>query len=280
MMRLRNIAAAVVIFTLALPAAAFARNAAVKASSLVGMEVRSTASAGAGRIRDLAIDIGNNRVHYAELDLPGRMLAAPPDHLAISPAGTHAVFTPGDRSIDTRAGMELARASALIGWKVTNEAGEPVGSLLDLAIDPTSGRVPFAVLRLERPAGDGALHPVPLDAFAIYSGRDSLVLTVDRDRLQPSSGFTLEQLEAGLADADFVRQHADYADRLTPEASGAGATQPEDRGALFNRMDRDGDGTLSEAELDGPIAGRRNWMAIDLDRDGRISRAEFTAVRR
>lgn len=275
---MRRLAAAA-ICALAGPAAALA-DAAAKASSLIGMEVRSTASAGSGRIRDLAIDIGNNRVHYAELDLPGRMLAAPPEHLAISPAKNQAVFTPGDRSIDTRAGMELARASALIGWEVTNEAGEPVGSVLDLAIEPASGRVPFAVLRLERPAGDGALHPVPLDAFAIYAGRDSLVMTVDRERLQPSRDFTLQQLEAGLANAGFVRQHAAYADQLTPDASGAGATRSEDRGAIFSRMDRDGDGTLSDAELDGPIAGRRNWMAIDLDRDGRISRAEFTAVRR
>jgi hypothetical protein len=31
--------------------------------------------------------------------------------------------------------------------------------------------------------------------------------------------------------------------------------------------------------VDRPIAESRNWMAVDLDRDGRISRSEFTPVR-
>jgi sporulation protein YlmC with PRC-barrel domain/Ca2+-binding EF-hand superfamily protein len=250
---------------LALPGSAFAQDAAIRASTVVGMEVRNTATGASGRIRDLVIDIANNRVHYAELDMPGRMFAAAPAQLRISAQG--AVFTPGDRSIDARAGMALVRASTLIGWEVTSEPGERVGRIVDLAIDAASGRVPFAVLRLDRPAGGAPLRAVPTDAFALYALRESLVLTMDRSRVEAAQGFTLAQLEAGLSDARFLRTAA------------VGATRANDKGALFQRLDRNGDSYLSDAELDRAFPGKAtDWMAIDGDRDGRISRSEFIVV--
>jgi hypothetical protein len=48
--------------------------------------------------------------------------------------------------------------------------------------------------------------------------------------------------------------------------------------SLFDRLDRNKDGYLSPDELTGDEAKNRNWIAIDRDRDGRISRAEFGLV--
>jgi hypothetical protein len=48
--------------------------------------------------------------------------------------------------------------------------------------------------------------------------------------------------------------------------------------SLFERLDRNKDGYLSPDELAGDEARNRNWIAIDKDRDGRISRAEFGLV--
>ena len=57
----------------------------------------------------------------------------------------------------------------------------------------------------------------------------------------------------------------------------------ESADALFDRLDRNKDGYLTQDELGADEAKRGNWIAIDRDGDGRISRAEFgmiTAERR
>ena len=55
------------------------------------------------------------------------------------------------------------------------------------------------------------------------------------------------------------------------------SAEPE-TASLFDRLDRNKDGYLSKLELSGPEANNGNWIAVDRDRDGRISRSEFSAV--
>jgi Ca2+-binding EF-hand superfamily protein len=58
--------------------------------------------------------------------------------------------------------------------------------------------------------------------------------------------------------------------------AGAGATVPSQ--SLFDRLDKNKDGYLTADELSADEANNRNWIAIDRDRDGRISRSEFGLV--
>ena len=51
-----------------------------------------------------------------------------------------------------------------------------------------------------------------------------------------------------------------------------------DDSSLFDRLDRNKDGYLSREELSAEEIKNRNWIAVDRDRDGRISRAEFNIV--
>jgi hypothetical protein len=48
--------------------------------------------------------------------------------------------------------------------------------------------------------------------------------------------------------------------------------------ALFDRLDKNKDGYLTGAELTSPEAQSANWLSVDRDGDGRISRSEFTAI--
>ena len=48
--------------------------------------------------------------------------------------------------------------------------------------------------------------------------------------------------------------------------------------SLFERLDRNKDGYLTADELASDEAKTRNWIAVDRDGDGRISRAEFGLV--
>lgn len=59
------------------------------------------------------------------------------------------------------------------------------------------------------------------------------------------------------------------------------ASAGTDRGAaaLFRKLDTNHDGVLSAAELAAPAAGQGNWIAVDRNRDGRITEDEFGIVR-
>ncbi len=70
------------------------------------------------------------------------------------------------------------------------------------------------------------------------------------------------------------------------DSASAGATVPRPdyrrneatSRALFERLDKNKDGYLTGTELTAGEALTANWLAVDRDGDGRISRAEFTAV--
>ena len=67
-------------------------------------------------------------------------------------------------------------------------------------------------------------------------------------------------------------------------SGGATAPRPSFRGdasasqALFERLDKNRDGFLTGTELTSQEALTTNWLAVDRDADGRISRSEFTAI--
>jgi Ca2+-binding EF-hand superfamily protein len=75
-----------------------------------------------------------------------------------------------------------------------------------------------------------------------------------------------------LAAALLVCPGLSYAQATASAANSAPAQ------SLFESLDRNKDGYLTPNELASEEANNRNWIAVDRDRDGRISRAEFGLV--
>ena len=73
-----------------------------------------------------------------------------------------------------------------------------------------------------------------------------------------------------------AQQRAEQRD-AKPRSAAAGASVSQDD-RLFDRLDANRDGYLSDAELERQPAERANWIAADRNGDGRISREEFTGI--
>lgn len=137
---------------------------AMKASELIGMEIRNPDTGDTGRIDDLVVDVANSRVHFVTLDMPGSLVTQPLAALELRRGG--AVVNPAsDWRFAAPKGIALMRASSLVGSEVESVAGGPLGTIADLAVDPVSGAIAFATVRLKE--DPQRLLDVPLDAFKL-----------------------------------------------------------------------------------------------------------------
>lgn len=93
------------------------------------------------------------------------------------------------------------RGSNLINAKVQDNSGEKIGQIEDFVIDPNSGRINFAVVKLSGDlARNGAYTPIPWPMVA-RAGADlnrkgepkTLVLNVDRNKLASAQKFNVER---------------------------------------------------------------------------------------
>ena len=94
-------------------------------------------------------------------------------------------------------------AKHLLGARVNDAQGQKIGEIEDLVIDPSSSRVQFAVVRLDRDLAKGkAYTPIPIMALRPDSARAStdrpglFMATFDRDKLQAASRFNVERWPA------------------------------------------------------------------------------------
>jgi sporulation protein YlmC with PRC-barrel domain len=95
-------------------------------------------------------------------------------------------------------------ASAIIGNKVFNSEGEPLGSIKDLVIDLDDAQIAYAVLSFGGFMGLGdKLFAIPLEALTFDTRENHVVLDVDKDVLTTVPGFDKDrwpdnaQYEAG-----------------------------------------------------------------------------------
>lgn len=95
-------------------------------------------------------------------------------------------------------------ATAIIGTRVVNTAGEPLGNIKELMIDPDDGQVAYVVLSFGGFLGVGdKLFAIPLEALMFGTDEHTVVLDVDKEVLKDAPGFDKDhwpdnaQYEAG-----------------------------------------------------------------------------------
>ena len=99
---------------------------------------------------------------------------------------------------------QVLQASAVIGKKVVNRAGEPLGNLKELVLDLDDGRVAYAVLSFGGFMGLGdKLFAIPWEALVLNTKEQAFLLDVDKELLKQAPGFDKDhwpdnaQYEAG-----------------------------------------------------------------------------------
>lgn len=201
----------------------------VRASQLIGRDIKNARGETLGEFKDFLIDVGARRVEYAVLSFGGVLgfadkLYAYPMTAFSQSGGNELVLSldqekikraPGfardawpkggdNRYFDeveryfrggdaTRANPRqgLTRATELIGKNVNDRSGRDAGEIQDLVIDIGRARLSYVVLDFDKAWSlDNKLLPLPLSALNFPSDRGAdLVLTLDRRKLDMSHGF-------------------------------------------------------------------------------------------
>src|SRR4030095_10226007 len=101
-------------------------------------------------------------------------------------------------------------ASALVNAPVRNTAGEDLGKIEDVVIDPQTGNIQYVILSFGGVLGiNKKLFPIPWSSFSASRTRDYVLLDIPKDTLRRAPGF-----ERGawpdMADPGWQRRIDDY----------------------------------------------------------------------
>lgn len=235
----------------------------MRASQLIGKNVRNAQGESLGEIKDLILDVNNDRVYYAVLEFGGFLglgeklfaypvrafnVAADRDELILNVPQQRLKDAPGfardqwpdwgryggdvDRyfgatmAVKPSPNQKLVRASELIGEDVEDATGTDVGEIEDIVVNMGNGRIHYAVLDFDQTWGpDDKLLALPMRAFNIVGDREQrLVLNVAKDRLDMARAFDQDKWP-NLNDSRYQSDMRRYLDSMqTSGSSGTAAT--------------------------------------------------------
>ena len=108
----------------------------------------------------------------------------------------------------------LLSSSSITGTSVRNAAGESLGDIKDLMINPRTGEINYAVLSFGGFLGIGDKYfAIPWTSFTTDRNNEEFVLDIPKDRLENAPGFDKDNWPSDANDAYFtsVNQHYSYA---------------------------------------------------------------------
>jgi len=81
-------------------------------------------------------------------------------------------------------------ATALLNDRVRNSAGEDLGRIEDLAIDPETGSIQYAILSFGGLLGVGnKLFPIPWSSLRMSASRDHVLVDIDKETIRRAPAF-------------------------------------------------------------------------------------------
>ena len=200
----------------------------MRASQLIGKNVENAQGENLGEIKDLILDVNNERVFYAVLEFGGflgmgeKLFAYPvrafkhtgdnrdklvlnvdKDKLKAVPGFARDIWpnwlTYGDE-VDRYYGetvklkewpnQKLRRASELIGKNVNDRAGKDMGEIDDIVVDMNNAKIHYAVLEFDQSWNlNDKLIALPMRAFMYTADKDDLTLNVDKAAIDTKRAF-------------------------------------------------------------------------------------------
>jgi sporulation protein YlmC with PRC-barrel domain len=113
---------------------------------------------------------------------------------------------------------QLQSSSKLIGATVQDKSGQNIGTVQDLILSPSSGRVEFGLLSLNLPEHNGKVTAVPWQFFRNQSG-NTFALNVDRDKLLSARMYdksaTLDFTEPNFGQSIYAHYGLNWNDRMS-----------------------------------------------------------------
>lgn len=104
----------------------------------------------------------------------------------------------------------LLSSSSINGDSVVNQGGEDLGHIEDLMVDPTTGKVDYAVLSFGGFLGIGDKYfAVPFDQLSVDRENKRMVLNVDKEKLKDAPGFDKDDWP-DFADQSFRTRVSDF----------------------------------------------------------------------
>ncbi|MBA2721592.1 MAG: PRC-barrel domain-containing protein [Methylibium sp.] len=201
----------------------------MRASKLIGSDVRNAQDQNLGNIKDLIIDVTNDRVYYAILSFGGflglgdklfaypvsafrqvgnedkvilnideeRLKKAPgfdskeyPDFNAPKYRSEVDGYFGPDASVKPMKNQLLRRASDWLGKDINDRNGKDVGEVEDLVVNLGSGKIRYAIVEFDKSWSlNDKLLAVPMQALRYTSASKDLVWDIDKSRLDAKGAF-------------------------------------------------------------------------------------------
>ncbi len=293
------------------PATTTARHMHMRASQLIGKNVENAQGENLGEIKDLIIDVNNERVFYAVLEFGGflgmgeKLFAYPVrafkhtgnsmDKLVLNVDKDKLKAAPGfarDKwpdwlsygdQVDRYYGetvklkemphQKLRRASDLIGKNVDDRAGKDMGEIDDIVVNMSNGKIHHAVLAFDQSWNlKDKLISLPMRAFTYGADKDDLVMNVDKATIDTKRAYD-KNTWPDINDPSYVTD-VDRSMGAMARMGPAGTAE-----ARFMRVDANGDGVISKSEASRDQSVKKAWKRLDTDNDGVVSRTDFLAYK-
>lgn len=178
----------------------------------------------------------------------------------------------------------LLSSSSMMGTSITNRAGDNLGDIKDIMIDPSSGSIAYVVVSFGGFLGIGDKYfAIPMEAFQIDRDREEFILDVDKEKMKNAPGFDKDNWPS-TADRQFLtdvhshygykpywereRQHVFSGEQRSASgvgASGMGATGNITRESTADRLGGTGSDRLTGLGNNDPNERLRERRSDDRD---------------